>query len=131
MIIYDYHLLLLIFDILLCFSFYFFYFISYFIFAPNAAQSRAFPLVIARVSWRSCVHFPAIASIPSPQVLAEEFNPLVSAHCERGYMTINVITKHPFNGIIHTRDFRNNSLCSVTGTAARNTTLRISAVAVR
>lgn len=46
-------------------------------------------------------------------------------------MTINVITKNPFNGLIHTRDFRNNSLCSVTGNGSRNTTLRISAVAVR
>lgn len=58
-----------------------------------------------------------------------DFEPLISAKCERSLMIINVVTKEPFYGVIHTRDYRRRNSCLVYGSGSFNTTLRISAVA--
>jgi hypothetical protein len=65
------------------------------------------------------------------QTHGQDFNPVVTARCERGYMVINVSTKQPFHGIVHTRDYRNKAHCFATGSGGLNTTLRISAIASR
>uniref|UniRef100_L7M6W3 ZP domain-containing protein n=1 Tax=Rhipicephalus pulchellus TaxID=72859 RepID=L7M6W3_RHIPC len=64
-----------------------------------------------------------------------EFSPTVSANCDKGFMTISVLTEEPFNGIVHTRDTSDprgivkelrRSPCIAYGTGGRNTSLRIS-----
>lgn len=58
----------------------------------------------------------------------QEFNPSVTARCERGLMNIEVVTSQPFNGLIHTRDFR-KSPCLAYGNGNLNTTLNLSLIA--
>ncbi|XP_075524665.1 uncharacterized protein LOC142557014 [Dermacentor variabilis] len=64
-----------------------------------------------------------------------EFSPTVSANCDKGFMTISVLTEEPFNGILHTRDTSDprgivkelrRSPCIAYGTGGLNTSLRIS-----
>ncbi|KAH8032185.1 hypothetical protein HPB51_023820 [Rhipicephalus microplus] len=64
-----------------------------------------------------------------------EFSPTVTANCDKGFMTISVLTEEPFNGILHTRDTSDprgivkelrRSPCIAYGTGGRNTSLRIS-----
>lgn len=57
-----------------------------------------------------------------------EFSPTVTANCERGEMTIMVITEFPFHGIVHIEDFRRFP-CISHGTGSTNTTLKISLLA--
>lgn len=69
------------------------------------------------------------------QEVTSEFTPSVSANCDKGFMTISVLTDEPFQGIVHTRDTNDprgivkelrRSPCIAYGTGGRNTSLRIS-----
>lgn len=69
------------------------------------------------------------------QEVTSEFTPSVSASCDKGFMTISVLTDEPFQGIVHTRDTSDprgvvkelrRGPCIAYGTGGRNTSLRIS-----
>jgi hypothetical protein len=74
--------------------------------------------------------FVQVISIVSSQssLNDQEFNPSVTARCERGLMHIAVVTSEPFNGMIHTRDFRKPP-CLAYGNGTINTTLSINLLA--
>lgn len=58
----------------------------------------------------------------------EGYNMFVTNTCEREMMKINVRTSKPFFGVIHTRDHRSKSGCSVEGTGSSEYNLDISQV---
>lgn len=58
-----------------------------------------------------------------------EFDPRVSAKCERNLMHITVSTEQPFNGIVHVRNYRRNPLCQTAGNGSLLTTLTIDLLA--
>ncbi|KPL97516.1 Zona pellucida-like domain containing protein 1, partial [Sarcoptes scabiei] len=65
---------------------------------------------------------------PPPQIISDEFSPLVTARCDRGLMYITITTQQPFFGIAHTKDFR-KAPCMVMGDGSYNSTLKISLLA--
>ncbi|KAH7636420.1 zona pellucida-like domain containing protein 1 [Dermatophagoides farinae] len=65
---------------------------------------------------------------PPPQIITDEFSPLVTARCDRGVMYIQIVSQQPFYGVAHTRDYR-KSPCMVIGDGSFNTTLKISLLA--
>lgn len=58
-----------------------------------------------------------------------EFEPSVTAKCERGLMNILISTKQPYYGVIHTRDFRNKKQCLVQGDGSLNMTFSVNLLA--
>lgn len=71
---------------------------------------------------------PYSLSPSSSSIISDEFSPLVTAQCDRGVMTITVVTQQPFHGIVHSRDIRKGP-CLINGTGGTNTTLKISLLA--
>nr|XP_027196716.1 uncharacterized protein LOC113791176 isoform X3 [Dermatophagoides pteronyssinus] len=65
---------------------------------------------------------------PPPQIITDEFSPLITARCDRGIMYIQIVTQQPFYGVAHTRDYR-KSQCMIIGDGSYNTTLKISLLA--
>lgn len=63
-----------------------------------------------------------------PQIITDEFSPMVTARCDRGLMYITITSQQPFYGIAHTRDFR-KSPCMVMGNGTYNVTLKVSLLA--
>ena len=57
-----------------------------------------------------------------------EFDPRVSAKCERNLMHISVATEQPFNGLVHVRNFR-RSPCQTYGNGTLITSLTIDLLA--
>ncbi|KAI5750199.1 hypothetical protein M8J76_013730 [Diaphorina citri] len=60
--------------------------------------------------------------------LEQEFNPIVTATCKAGYMTIKVNTTQAFGGAVHAKDFRSPS-CITYGNGSHMTTLGINLLA--
>lgn len=58
------------------------------------------------------------------QSSSSDFQPLVTARCELGNMTILVQTESPFEGVVHVKDYRKPP-CQTFGNGQRNTTLLI------
>lgn len=95
-------------------------------------MERSTPAVISCLLVALC--FATVRS-QTKQEEVTEFSPTVSANCDKGFMTISVLTEEPFNGILHTRDTSDprgivkelrRSPCIAYGTGGRNTSLRIS-----
>lgn len=76
------------------------------------------------------IPYPPPAPLPqsSPNIITDDFSPLVSAHCDRGIMHVTIITQQPFWGVAHSRDHR-KAPCLINGTGSTNTTLKISLLA--
>ncbi|CAG0922680.1 unnamed protein product [Notodromas monacha] len=57
-----------------------------------------------------------------------EFNPVVTAVCHKGMMTISVETEFSFHGVVHAKYYRRPE-CSVNGVGTRNTSIIIDLLA--
>lgn len=60
--------------------------------------------------------------------LEQEFNPIVTATCKAGYMSIRVNTSQGFGGAVHAKDFRAPS-CITYGNGSTMTMLGINLLA--
>lgn len=65
---------------------------------------------------------------PPPQLISDDFSPLVTAQCDRGIMTVTIVTQQPFYGVAHAREMRKGP-CVVAGDGGYNTTLKFSLLA--
>lgn len=58
------------------------------------------------------------------EALASDLSPSVTATCSQGFMRVRLKTSHPFHGVIHARDSRDNA-CLTYGTGRSTTFLTI------